>query len=101
MDNHDAARVALGLGVRPGAAGETLGITLTLVSIGVCALCSVLTRRLILDAPSLTVLAQQAAALLVDVLVPTVVDLAGDSGWDLADMGAGSLLGAAASGVLY
>jgi drug/metabolite transporter (DMT)-like permease len=49
---------------QPGASGNAVGITLTLVSIGFCALYTVLTRRLMLDDSSLTVvLAQQAAAL--------------------------------------
>ena len=49
---------------QPGASGDAVGITLTLVSIGFCALYTVLTRRLMLDDSSLTVvLAQQAAAL--------------------------------------
>jgi len=44
--------------------GEAVGITLTLVSIGFCALYTVLTQRLMLDDSSLNVvLAQQAAAL--------------------------------------
>ena len=49
---------------QPGAAGEAIGITLTLVSVGCCALYTVLTRRLMLDDSSLNVvLTQQAAAL--------------------------------------
>ena len=39
---------------QPGATGDSVGITLTLVSIGFCALYSVLTRRLLLDDSSLT-----------------------------------------------
>jgi probable blue pigment (indigoidine) exporter len=86
----------------PGAAGAAAGITLTLVSIGFCALYSVLTRRLLLDDSSLTVvLAQQAAALGFAVVLASLVDLAGDAGWELDGLGTGSLLGAAASGVLY
>ena len=87
---------------QPGATGEAVGITLTLVSIGFCALYSVLTRRLMLDDSSLTVvLAQQAAALGFAVVLATVVGVAGGTGWDLGDLGAGAWLGAAASGVLY
>jgi drug/metabolite transporter (DMT)-like permease len=86
----------------PGAAGAVAGITLTLVSIGFCALYSVLTRRLLLDDSSLTVvLAQQAAALGFAVILASLVDLAGGAGWELGGLGTESLLGAAASGVLY
>lgn len=87
---------------QPGATGEPVGITLTLVSIGFCALYSVLTQRLMLDDSSLTVvLAQQAAALGFAVVLATVVGMAGGTGWDLGGLGAGAWLGAAASGVLY
>jgi probable blue pigment (indigoidine) exporter len=75
---------------------------LTLVSIAFCALYTVLTRRLMLDDSSLTVvLAQQAAALTFAVTLASVVSLAGGPGWDLDGLGAGGVLGAAASGVLY
>jgi drug/metabolite transporter (DMT)-like permease len=47
------------------------------------------------------VLAQQAAALGFAVVLATVVGMAGGTGWDLAGLGAGAWLGAAASGVLY
>lgn len=87
---------------QPGAAGEAVGISLTLVSIGFCALYSVLTRRLLLDDSSLdVVLAQQAAALLFALALTTVVALAGGPGPDLAGHGLGDWAGAAASGVLY
>lgn len=87
---------------QPGATGESVGITLTLVSIGFCALYSVLTRRLLLDDSSLNVvLAQQAAALVFAVALATVVEVAGGTGWDLGSHGAGDWLSAAASGVLY
>ena len=87
---------------QPGVTGDSVGITLTLVSIGFCALYAVLTRRLLLDDSSLTVvLAQQAAALVFAVALATVVELAGGHGWDIAGHGAGGWLGAAASGVLY
>ena len=87
---------------QPGATGDAVGITLTLVSIGFCALYTVLTRRLMLDDSSLNVvLAQQAAALVFAVVLATVVELAGGTGWDLAGLGAGAWLGAAVSGVLY
>ncbi|RYP88080.1 hypothetical protein EKO23_04350 [Nocardioides guangzhouensis] len=86
----------------PGAAGNTVGITLTLVSIGFCALYTVLTRRLMLDDSSLAVvLAQQAAALGFAVLLAAVVQLARGTGWALGDLGPRTWLAAAASGVLY
>ncbi len=87
---------------QPGAAGDAVGITLTLVSIGFCALYTVLTRRLMLDDSSLTVvLAQQAAALVFAVVLATIVDVVGGTGWHLDEFGAGTWLAAAASGVLY
>ena len=87
---------------QPGATGEAVGITLTVVSIGFCALYSVLTRRLLLDDSSLNVvLAQQAAALVFAFALATVVALADGPGWDLGGHDAGDWAGAAASGVLY
>ena len=87
---------------QPGPAGDTVGITLTLISIAFCALYTVLTRRLMLDDSSLSVvLAQQAAALAFAVVLTTVVQLGGGTGWDLEGLGAHAWLGAAASGVLY
>ena len=87
---------------QPGASGEAVGITLTLVSIGFCALYTVLTRRMMLDDSSLNVvLAQQAAALVFAVALASVVELAGGTGWDLAGLGAGAWLGAGISGILY
>jgi len=87
---------------QPGAAGAAVGITLTLVSVGFCALYTVLTRRLLLDDSSLTVvLAQQAAALGFTVVLATVVDMAGGTGWDLTGLNATTWLGAGISGVLY
>jgi probable blue pigment (indigoidine) exporter len=112
LREHISAALAAGLAValtgvllvvyQPGAAGAAVGITLTLVSIGFCALYSVLTRRLLLDDSSLTVvLAQQAAALGFAVILASVVELAGGAGWELGPLGVGALFGAAASGVLY
>ena len=87
---------------QPGASGNAVGITLTLVSIGFCALYTVLTRRLMLDDSSLTVvLAQQAAALVFAIALASVVELAGGPGWDLAGLSAGAWLGAGVSGILY
>jgi probable blue pigment (indigoidine) exporter len=112
LREHIPLRLAAGLALaltgvmlvvyEPGAAGDAVGIVLTLVSIGFCALYSVLTRRLLLDDSSLTVvLAQQAAALGFAVILATAVGLAGGAGWDLRALGVGVLLGAGASGVLY
>jgi probable blue pigment (indigoidine) exporter len=87
---------------QPGATGDAGGITLTLVSIGFCAVYTVLTRRLMLDDSSLNVvLVQQATALIFAAVLSTVVGLAGGTGWDLGGLGAGAWAGAAASGVLY
>lgn len=87
---------------QPGATGEVVGMTLTLVSVGFCALYTILTRRLLLDDSSLTVvLLQQSAALGFAVVLATVVDVAGGSGWDLAGLSTGTWLGAGVSGVLY
>jgi probable blue pigment (indigoidine) exporter len=87
---------------QPGASGNAVGITLTLVSIGFCALYTVLTRRLMLDDSALTVvLAQQAAALVFAIALASVVELAGGPGWDLAGLTAGAWVGAGVSGILY
>jgi drug/metabolite transporter (DMT)-like permease len=88
---------------QPGATGDPVGITLTLISIGFCATYTVLTRRLMLDDSSpMVVLAQQAAALAFAVILATAVTVLGGTGWDPSSLGAGNVwLGAAASGVLY
>ena len=87
---------------QPGATGDVAGILLTLVSVGFCALYTVLTRRLLLDDSSLTVvLLQQAAALTFAIALATVVDAVGGTGWDLSGLDAATLLGAGVSGVLY
>jgi probable blue pigment (indigoidine) exporter len=87
---------------QPGATGDAVGITLTLVSVGFCALYTVLTRRLMLDDSSLKVVfAQQAAALLFAIVLASVVELAGGPGWGLAGLGSGAWLGAGISGILY
>ncbi len=86
----------------PGAAGDAVGITLTLVSVGCCALYTVLTRRLLLDDSSLTVvLVQQGAALAFAVVLASLVEVGGGQGWDLSGLGGGAWLGAGVSGVLY
>lgn len=87
---------------QPGVSGDVTGITLTLVSIGCCAVYTVLTRRLMLDDSSLSVvLAQQAAALVFALVLVTVVGVAGGPGWELDGVPVAVLVGAAASGVLY
>jgi drug/metabolite transporter (DMT)-like permease len=87
---------------QPGVSGDMVGILLTITSVGFCGLYTVLTRRLLLDDASLTVvIAQQAAALAFAVVLATVVELVGSNGWDLSGLGATSLLAAAVSGVLY
>ena len=86
----------------PGATGDTVGVVLTLVAVGCCALYSVLTRRLLLDDASLTVvLAQQFSALGFAVALVTIVGVAGGAGWELNGLGFRALAGAAVSGVLY
>ena len=87
---------------QPGAAGEAIGITLTLVSVGCCALYTVLTRRLMLDDSSLNVvLTQQAAALGFALVLATVVDAGRRHRLGPGRPRGRALLGAAASGVLY
>ena len=86
----------------PGASGDAIGVALTLTAVGCCALYTVLTRSLLLDDASLTVvLAQQLSALTFAVVLATVVHAAGGRGWELAGLGAEAWAGAAASGVLY
>jgi drug/metabolite transporter (DMT)-like permease len=87
---------------QPGATGNAVGITLTLISIGCCALYTVLTRRLMLDDSSLNVvIAQQAVALVFAALLATVVTGVGGTGWEGGGLDSAIWLGAAASGVLY
>ena len=87
---------------QPGASGDAVGITLTVVSIGFCAMYAVLTRRLLLDDSSVAVvLAQQLTALVFAVVLATVVAMAGAPGWDLGGHSAGDWMAVGASGVLY
>jgi probable blue pigment (indigoidine) exporter len=87
---------------QPGTAGAATGVTLTLLSVGVCALYTVMTRRWMLDDTSLAVvLAQQAAALVFAVALASVVEMGGGAGWDLAAVGASTWIGAGVSGILY
>ena len=72
---------------QPGVSGDLAGILLTTTSVGFCGLYTVLTRRLLLDDASLTVvIAQQAAALAFAVVLATVVELVGSNGWDLSGL---------------
>ncbi len=73
---------------QPGAAGDGVGIALTAASIGFCALYAVLTRLLLLDDSSVTVvLAQQGAALAFAVTLTSAVHVAGGPGWNLGGHG--------------
>lgn len=112
LKEHISARLAVLIAIavtgalmvlyQPGASGEPIGIILTLVSIGFCAVYTVLTRRMLLDDSSLTVvLAQQLAALGFAVVLATVVELAGGTGWETSGLSTGDWVGAAASGFLY
>ena len=87
---------------QPGASGDALGVALTLVAVGCCALYTVATRQLLLDDASLPiVLAQQLAALAFAVLFATAVQAAGWDGWALHGNSWGTWAAAAASGCLY
>ena len=73
-----------------------------MLSVGVCALYTVLTRRWMLDDTSLAVvLAQQVAALAFAVALASLVELAGGAGWSLTGLEAGTWIGAGVSGLLY
>lgn len=86
----------------PGATGDAIGVALTLGAVGCCAFYSVLTRRMLLDDASLTVvLAQQVAALAFAVVLVTIVGWSGGAGWELGGLGLAAWAGAAVSGVLY
>ena len=86
---------------RPGAAGSAQGIGLTLGAVAACALYAVLTRRLLLDDSSLTVvLVQQSAALTFAVALVATTGLRGS--WDLGlPTDATTWVLAAASGAVY
>ena len=86
---------------RPGVSGDALGIALTVGAVAACASYTVLTRRLLLDDSSLTVvLAQQLVALTFAVLLVGVASATG-----LADVGLpgdpGTWVLAVASGTVY
>lgn len=97
-----AALIGVGLILyEPGAAGDAIGISLTLGAVLACAIYTVLTRRLLLDDASLQVVAvQQVAALGFAV---ALVGIGGATG--IADVGMPSDLStwalAAASGAVY
>ncbi len=87
---------------RPGAAGDAVGVALTLAAVGACALYTVLTRRLLVDDASLpVVLIQQGAALGFAVALAAIVQRAGGDGWSTGSMTPMTWVGAAVSGVLY
>lgn len=87
---------------RPGAAGSTTGVILTLAAVGACALYTVLARRLLLDDASVSVaLAQQVAALVFALLLLTAVEYATGDASDLGALTPSMWFAAAASGVLY
>ncbi len=86
---------------RPGASGDATGVALTVAAVAACAAYAVLTRRLILDDSSLSVvLVQQVAALCFAVVVAGAASVIGAADLGLpADLATWAL--AAASGGLY
>jgi drug/metabolite transporter (DMT)-like permease len=86
---------------RPGAAGEAIGVTLTVGAVTACACYTVLTRRWLLDDSSLVVvLVQQAAALTFAVVVAGLASATGVAALVLPS-DAGTWMLAAASGMVY
>lgn len=87
---------------QPGASGSGLGVVLLLAAVAACASYTVLTRRLVLDDASLSVvLVQQAAALGFALLLLAAVQLATGDALVAASLTATDWLTAASSGVLY
>ncbi len=87
---------------QPGVAGDAVGVTFTLSAVAMCALYSVLTRRLMIDDASLpVVLLQQAAALAFALALAVVAGLVGWQTWWPDDLSVGVVSAAAASGILY
>ena len=86
---------------RPGASGDAMGVALTLAAVVACAAYAVLTRRLILDDSSLSVvLVQQVAALCFAIVAAGAASVIGADELGLpADPATWAL--AAASGMLY
>ena len=86
---------------RPGVTGDARGIALTVGAVTACATYTILTRRLLLDDSSLTVvLSQQLAALVFAALVAGVAWATGTSALGLPQ-DAGTWALAAASGTVY
>jgi hypothetical protein len=87
---------------RPGATGDPLGIVLTMGAVTACASYTVVTRRLLLDDGSPTVvLAQQVAALTFAVLVAGIASTSGTSDIVLPQDASTWALAAASGSVLY
>lgn len=87
---------------QPGAAGNAVGVTLTLAAVTACALYTVLARRLMLDDASLSiVLVQQAAALGFAVLLVALGEVVTGSALHIGSLTPQAWLAGAASGVLY
>ncbi|CUR54619.1 putative Membrane protein [metagenome] len=87
---------------QPGVEGTGLGLALTLMAVGCCALYTVATRQWLLDDASLpVVLAQQMAALAFAAILATAVQAGGGVGWSLHGHGPGVWAAAAVSGCLY
>ena len=86
---------------RPGAAGDAVGVALTVTAVACCALYAVLTRRLLLDDSSLgVVLVQQVAALSLAVVLAGVVPAVGAADLGLPeDLSTWALV--VASGTIY
>jgi drug/metabolite transporter (DMT)-like permease len=87
---------------QPGATGSWLGVALILTAVAACALYTVLSRRLLLNDASLSVvLVQQVAALAFALLLLAVVQTATGDVFDVRSLPPQTWFAAAASGVLY
>lgn len=87
---------------RPGAAGNGVGVALTLAAVAACAFYTVLARRLLLDDASVSVvLVQQVAALALAVLLVATVELWDGDAWGVGSPSRLTWAGAVLSGVLY
>lgn len=86
----------------PGAAGDAVGVCLTLAAVAACALYTVGSRHLLVDDASLPVaLLQQVAALCLAAVLVAVAALLGEVAWNDWPVTAPAWGGAALSGVLY
>ena len=85
----------------PGAGGDTLGVALSVATVGCCALYTVLARRLLVDDASLTVAAVQQAAALVFALALLAGSQLISPGAGLTSVPTTTWLWAALSGLLY